>query len=99
LIEPDTRDDPEIPVALADNSAWVSVGIDHETSVFAVATIEKWWQQMGEKKYPGTRRILHHGRWGWVERAPAVALEARTRAIRCGDWTGNRCLPLPARHQ
>ena len=27
---------------VTDNSAWVSVGIDHDTSVFAVATIQKW---------------------------------------------------------
>src|SRR5262249_61121207 len=27
---------------LGDDSAWVSVGVDHDTSVFAVATITKW---------------------------------------------------------
>jgi len=43
---------------LTDSSAWVSVGIDHDTSVFAVATIGKWWQQMGKDKYPDARRIL-----------------------------------------
>jgi hypothetical protein len=43
---------------LTDDSAWVSVGVDHNTSVFAVATIRKWWQQMGKDKYPTTRRIL-----------------------------------------
>jgi Rhodopirellula transposase DDE domain len=43
---------------LADNSAWVSVGVDHDTSVFAVATIGKWWQQMGRDKHPQGRRIL-----------------------------------------
>jgi transposase len=43
---------------LADNSAWVSVGVDHDTSVFAVATIEKWWQHMGKEKYPNARRIF-----------------------------------------
>lgn len=43
---------------LNDNSAWVSVGIDHDTSVFAVATIDKWWQQFGKEKYPDARRIL-----------------------------------------
>lgn len=43
---------------LNDNSAWVSVGIDHDTSVFAVATIDKWWQQIGKDKYPDARRIL-----------------------------------------
>lgn len=43
---------------IADDSAWVSVGIDHDTSVFAVATIEAWWREMGQKKYPNARRIL-----------------------------------------
>jgi transposase len=44
---PDQADGKAIPYGvydLTDNSAWVSVGIDHDTSVFAVATIEKWWQ-------------------------------------------------------
>jgi len=43
---------------IADDSAWVSVGVDHDTSVFAVATIEAWWQQVGKEKYPNARRIL-----------------------------------------
>ncbi len=43
---------------LADNSGWVSVGLDHDTSVFAVATIEQWWLQMGRQKYPNARRLL-----------------------------------------
>ena len=58
---PEQADGKAIPYGvydLAHNSAWVSVGIDHDTSVFAVATIEKWWQHMGKKKYPNTRRIF-----------------------------------------
>jgi transposase len=43
---------------IADDSAWVSVGVDHDTSVFAVATIEEWWRQMGQRKYPNARRLL-----------------------------------------
>jgi len=43
---------------IADDSAWVSVGVDHDTSVFATATIEKWWEQMGQQKYPHARRLL-----------------------------------------
>jgi transposase len=58
---PEQADGKAIPYGvydLANNSAWVSVGIDHDTSVFAVATIEKWWQYMGKKKYPNTRRMF-----------------------------------------
>jgi transposase len=57
----DQADGKAIPYGvydLADNSAWVSVGVDHDTSVFAVATIEKWWQHMGKEKYPNARRIF-----------------------------------------
>ena len=58
---PNQADGKAIPYGvydLADNSAWVSVGIDHDTSVFAAATIEKWWQNMGKEKYPNARRIF-----------------------------------------
>jgi transposase len=58
---PSQADGKAIPYGvydLTENNAWVSVGIDHDTSVFAVATIDKWWQQMGKEKYPGARRIL-----------------------------------------
>jgi hypothetical protein len=43
---------------IADDSAWVSVGVDHDTSVFAVATIKQWWEQMGKAKYPNATRLL-----------------------------------------
>ncbi len=43
---------------IADDSAWVSVGVDHDTSVFAVATIEKWWEQLGRDKYPNATTLL-----------------------------------------
>jgi hypothetical protein len=36
---------------LAANSAWVSVGTDHDTASFAVQTIRHWWQQMGSERY------------------------------------------------
>jgi hypothetical protein len=37
---------------LADNSAWVSVGTDHDTASFAVESIRRWWTQMGQARYP-----------------------------------------------
>jgi len=32
--------------------------IDHDTSVFAVNTIRRWWEVVGRKRYPRARRIL-----------------------------------------
>jgi transposase len=46
---------------LANNLAWVSVGIDHDTAEFAAASIEKWWQRMGRKRFPAAKRLLITG--------------------------------------
>ena len=43
---------------VARNLGWVSVGIDHDTAEFAVATIEAWWKEMGRRSYPRARRLL-----------------------------------------
>ena len=68
--EVDTHDFPDaklgkaIPYGvydLANNEAWVSVGIDHDTARFAAASIEKWWQRMGRKRYPAAKRLLITG--------------------------------------
>jgi hypothetical protein len=40
------------------NEAWVSVGIDHDTAEFAVATILQWWRRMGAKRFPRATEIL-----------------------------------------
>jgi hypothetical protein len=40
------------------NEAWVSVGTDHDTAEFAVATIARWWKVMGIKAYPGARELF-----------------------------------------
>jgi hypothetical protein len=42
---------------LAANSAWVSVGTDHDTASFAVQTIRRWWQQMGSDRYPAATEL------------------------------------------
>jgi transposase len=40
------------------NEGWVSVGVDHDTARFAVNSIRRWWEQMGEWRYPDARQIL-----------------------------------------
>lgn len=56
--------DPNVPKAapygvydISRNEGWVSVGISHDTAQFAVATIKKWWQKMGKKRYPFAKKI------------------------------------------
>jgi transposase len=43
---------------LAQNEAWVSVGTDHDTAAFAVESIRRWWQTMGQPLYPEAKRLL-----------------------------------------
>jgi hypothetical protein len=43
---------------LAANDGFVSVGIDHDTPVFAVTSIEAWWNQVGSKRYPKARELF-----------------------------------------
>src|ERR1700722_16993041 len=42
---------------LAANAGWVSVGISHDTSTFAVQTIRRWWQDISCKRYPDAKRL------------------------------------------
>ena len=43
---------------LAQNTGWVSVGVDHDTATFAVESIRRWWQSMGKAVYPTAKRLL-----------------------------------------
>ena len=36
----------------------MSVRVDHHTAEFAVATLQRWWRQMGCHTYPDARRLL-----------------------------------------
>ena len=43
---------------LGANAGWVSVGIDHDTAAFAVASIGRWWERTGRRRYSAARRLL-----------------------------------------
>jgi Rhodopirellula transposase DDE domain len=43
---------------ITSNEGWVSVGIDHDTARFAVASIRRWWQEMGQTRFGRARRLL-----------------------------------------
>lgn len=92
---PSSADGKAIPYGVydvADDSAWVSVGVDHDTSVFAVATIEKWWQQMGRDKYPNARQLVitadgggsnGHRPWLWKHELARFAAATGLEVIVC----------------
>ena len=43
---------------IAANEGWVNVGIDADTAAFAVESIRRWWQRLGEARYPDATRLL-----------------------------------------
>jgi transposase len=43
---------------IANNTGWVSVGVDHDTAAFAVQSIRRWWNSMGQAVYPKASRLL-----------------------------------------
>jgi len=58
---PDEKLGKAIPYGVYDvstNSGWVSVGTDHDTPAFAVASIGQWWGHMGRACYPEAQELL-----------------------------------------
>ena len=43
---------------IADNKGWVSVGTDHDTASFAVHAIQRWWDTLGQTRYPKASRLM-----------------------------------------
>jgi hypothetical protein len=79
---PDKQLGKGIPYGVYDlthNQGWVSVGIDHDTAEFAVAAIRRWWEQLGQRRFPAARRVLltadGGGRNGTRNRLWKVALQ------------------------
>ena len=70
------------------NLGWVSVGGDHDTAAFAVATLRAWWRQMGSALYPRAKARLITAAGGGSNRARARRWKAELQ--RLADETGLR---------
>ena len=58
---PDPQLGKAIPYGIYDvgrNLGWVNVGCDHDTASFAVASIRRWWTQMGSALYKKAKPLL-----------------------------------------
>jgi hypothetical protein len=40
------------------NQGWVNVGIDHDTAQFAANSIRRWWNEMGQQRFPQAKDML-----------------------------------------
>ncbi|MCA1699066.1 MAG: ISAzo13 family transposase, partial [Actinobacteria bacterium] len=57
---PSMADGKAIPYGIydiAENTGFVSVGIDRDTAQFSVAAIEAWWDQLGRRRHPGATSL------------------------------------------
>ncbi len=70
------------------NQGWVSVGIDHDTAAFAVATVPHWWEQMGRPTYPNATELLITADSGGSNSSPIRLWKAELQ--RLADETGLR---------
>ncbi|MBI2804397.1 MAG: ISAzo13 family transposase [Planctomycetes bacterium] len=43
---------------MVNNQGWVSVGITHDTAQFATNSIRRWWQEMGQARFPKAKELL-----------------------------------------
>jgi hypothetical protein len=90
-----------IPYGIYDltrNTGWVNVGVDHDTAVFAVASIRRWWRARGSRDYPTASRLLITADGGGPRRLPLPGLEERAGHLGSRDRAGDHGVPLPAGH-
>ena len=43
---------------IANNAGWVNLGISHDTAVFSVESIRRWWYELGAARHPTATRLL-----------------------------------------
>jgi len=85
---PDKQLGKAIPYGVYDmesNEGWVSIGVNHDTAQFAANSILRWWQQMGQHRFPRATRLLitadAGGSNGWRTRLWKVALQELANEI------------------
>lgn len=43
---------------IAANAGWINLGITHDTAAFAVESIRRWWQELGQPRYDHATQLL-----------------------------------------
>ena len=84
---------------MARNEAWVSVGWDHDTPAFAVASIRHWWHQMGCGAYPEATTLFITADAGGSNGVSVARLEACASTVGRRDRTDHRGESFSTRHQ
>ena len=92
--------DPELGKAIpygvydvTNNQGWVSVGITHDTAYFAAATIRRWWQKMGARRFPHAQEVMITADGGGSN-----AVRSRLWKVALQEWADELGLPLRVAH-
>jgi transposase len=105
-VETNTHDfpDPELGKAVpygvydvASNAGWVSVGGSSDTAEFAVATIRRWWTEVGAAAYPDATTLLITADSGGSNSSRGRLWKKRDLVLRQRRRTRRRRVPLPTR--
>src|SRR5690348_16844865 len=81
-------------------AGWVNAGVDHDTSVFAVESIRRWWKVRGGRDYPQASRLLITADAGgsnsyryrvWKSELAALAAETGLAITVCHFPPGTQC--------
>ena len=100
-----------IPYGIYDlvrNTGWVNVGVDHDTSMFAVESIRRWWRARGGPGYPAATRLLITADAGgsngyryrvWKSELATLAAETGLIITVCHFPPGTQCRCLCAAKQ
>jgi hypothetical protein len=73
----------------------VSVGTDHDTAAFAVATLRRWWHQAGRALYPTATRLLVCADAGGSNGYRVRAWKTELARLAAETGPGDHRLPLP----
>ena len=66
---------------LAANTGWVNVGTDHDTAVFAVESLRRWWRGAGAANLPDRHPAADHRRRRRIEQPPFPAFKAELATL------------------
>jgi len=93
--------DQAIPYGIYDitrNTGWVNVGVDHDTSVFAVESIRRWWKLRGSQDYPQASRLLITADAGGSNSYRYRVWKSELAALAAETGLGDHGVPFPAGH-
>ncbi len=84
---------------IAQNTGFVSVGIDRDTSQFSVAAISAWWQQLGLKRHPHATSLTITADCGGSNGNRTRLWKTELQRLADESGPADHRLPLPAGHE